>query len=296
MITEKVSIIIPTYGRACLLPTAIDSVLQQTYSNLEVIVVDDNGKGSDMQIKTSETMSHYMKDDRIRYMPLDSNKGGSYARNYGASSSEGEYICFLDDDDLFHPTKIEEQIKLMKHNDNLVGCFCNHIRKNLITGEVKEYHSPYSGNILYPVLTFSVDVCSGSTLMIRRECFIELKGFTTTLKRRQDYEFLARLSAMGPIGLVQQPLVTIITHAGSYRQRDFKDIESTQLQYIEVVRPLFSQLSNKQIEDVKFANNSTLLVESIKCHQWISALKYLLKCGFSFRTVQLIIKKIKRIR
>ena len=100
IVKPLVSVIIPTYKRSKSLNRAIDSVLSQTYPNIEIIVVDDNGKGSKYQIETEKSLENYIKTDKIKYITHDVNRNGSAARNTGFKHSMGEYINFLDDGDL----------------------------------------------------------------------------------------------------------------------------------------------------------------------------------------------------
>src|ERR1051325_7839947 len=101
-----VSVIVPTYNRANLLRETIESVLAQTYPNIELIVVDDGSTD-----ETPELLKQY--DDRLAYIRKQ-NAGGTAARNTGILAAHGEYLNFLDHDDLFLPTKIERQVKILQ--------------------------------------------------------------------------------------------------------------------------------------------------------------------------------------
>lgn len=290
----KVSVVIPTYGRADLLIKTVNSVLQQTYDNIEIVVVDDNGKNTPNQLAT-ESKLQTISDKRLKYVPLDLNHGGSFARNVGARSSSGEYICFLDDDDEFEPTKIEKQIKLLCIDESLVACYCNHRRKNHITGQDTVYENDKSGNLLLDVLLFRIDVCSGSTLMVRRHIFDQLNGFTETLSRFQDYEFLTRLCALGKIGLVAEPLVIINTHQGSYRNKTFRREEADRKKYLQIIRPQIDCLSPKDKKAVQFANNTYLFVSAVKLRSLRGVVKYSLKCGLNVRFLKFVFGKAKKM-
>ena len=102
-----VSVIITTFARPDNLIRAIKSVLNQTYKPIEIIVVDDNGKGTPSQQETEKILREYICSGAIQYITHDMNKNGSAARNTGFRASMGEYVNFLDDDDEFAPTKIE---------------------------------------------------------------------------------------------------------------------------------------------------------------------------------------------
>lgn len=114
---HKVSVIIPTYQRADFLTRAIDSVLNQSYKSIEVIVVDDNPENSPYQNATEDIITRlYKDDDRVIYIQNNQNIGGANSRNKGARIATGDYLCFLDDDDIYLPEKIEKQLKYMVEN------------------------------------------------------------------------------------------------------------------------------------------------------------------------------------
>ena len=103
-----VSVIIPTYKRSDFLCTTIDSVLAQTYPNIEIIVVDDNGLGTTFQQATEKRLLPYIRMKQINYICHEVNKNGSAARNTGFRASHCEYINFLDDDDELLLEKIDK--------------------------------------------------------------------------------------------------------------------------------------------------------------------------------------------
>ena len=108
----KVSVIIPTYKRAKMLSRAIDSVLNQTYRNIEVIVVDDNNPNDEYRKATSLIMENYCTDERVHYICHEKNMNGSVARNTGMINASGEFVTFLDDDDIYMPQKVEKLVKM----------------------------------------------------------------------------------------------------------------------------------------------------------------------------------------
>jgi len=105
----KVSVIIPTYSYSKYIEKAINSVLAQTYRDFEIIVVDDGS--TDNTRKIIETKYK----DKVRYF-YQENKGASAARNKGIKESKGEYLAFLDQDDLFHPLSLEKKVDFLNRN------------------------------------------------------------------------------------------------------------------------------------------------------------------------------------
>ena len=114
---KVVSVIVPTYKRNKYIIRALDSILSQDYPNIEIIVVDDNGRGTPDQIETEKALSKYIKDKKIKYICNEKNLGGALARNHGIEQSSGDYVTFLDDDDVYLPGKISIQVNAIEEND-----------------------------------------------------------------------------------------------------------------------------------------------------------------------------------
>lgn len=108
---ELVSIIMPSYNTASFISKTIESVLNQTYKNWELLIVDDCSTDD-----TDEIVSKY-NDKRIVYLKNEKNSGAAISRNRALRNAKGKWIAFLDSDDLWHPTKLEKQIKFMKKMD-----------------------------------------------------------------------------------------------------------------------------------------------------------------------------------
>lgn len=108
---KKVSVIIPMYNSSKHIKECIDSVINQTYRNIEIIVVDDASSDNSVQIIKS------IKDSRIKMIELKQNGGAAIARNNGIEKATGDYICFLDSDDYWKLDKIEKQVKFIEANN-----------------------------------------------------------------------------------------------------------------------------------------------------------------------------------
>lgn len=187
-----VSIIIPTYGNNTNPVRAINSVLKQNYTHVEVIVVDDNGKDSAQQIYNEEVISK-ISDKRVKYVIHEKNRGGSAARNTGANVSTGEYLCFLDDDDEFTDLeKISKQItESIGLDDSWAGTYSS---CDIFEGD-KPYDKVYptkSGMLLYDYLVGNVRIETACPI-IRKFCFNAIGGFDPSFKRHQDWEFFSRI-------------------------------------------------------------------------------------------------------
>ena len=117
MNTPLVSVVIPTYSRPTYLKRCVDSVLNQTYSNIEIFVVDDNNPDTEARAETEKTMAAYVDNTRVTYLQHDRNRNGSAARNTGWRASHGEYITFLDDDDVFYADHVEVLVNAIQKSN-----------------------------------------------------------------------------------------------------------------------------------------------------------------------------------
>jgi len=189
----KVDVIIPTYRRPGFLKRAIDSVLNQSYENVDVIVVDDNNDGDLYRRETEILMSAYQENKRVSYIKHSRNLNGAAARNTGIKESTAEYIAFLDDDDFYLPEKIERQVKVMdaaRSEDG--GCCCFHVRRyKRFAYKVYTVGINYTGDYRFEFLSGLTSLPS-STLLLKSKVFEEIGGFDESFERHQDLEFLMR--------------------------------------------------------------------------------------------------------
>ena len=182
-----ISVIIPTYNRAHFLREAIDSVLTQTYKNLELIVVDDGSTDN-----TSEIIRKFT-DKRIDYI-CEGHGGTSAARNRGIRKANGSYIAFLDSDDIWLPEKIEKQLKIFQESKLNPGVVYTGIQYIDSHGNKKKQKklSNHRGKILKQLLRKNI-AGIGSTILVKRECFEKCGLFDESLPSRVDLDILIRI-------------------------------------------------------------------------------------------------------
>jgi len=210
-----VSIIIPTYNRAHLIGETLDSVLAQTYTHWECIVVDDGSSDS-----TSEILERYCKQDsRFQYhkRPIDKPKGANACRNYGFEICKGDYVNWFDSDDIMHPDKLKIQLETLKNSKyNFSVCqtfiFENKI-ENILGLRSKEI---YSENIFFDYLSQKIVWLTQAPLW--KTTFLEAleNMFDEELQAAQEWEFHCRvLYKCSDYNVVNEPLVYIRQHANS---------------------------------------------------------------------------------
>lgn len=196
---ELVSVIIPTYNREDLIIRSIESVLHQTYRNLELIVVDDCSTDC-TEIKIRE-----IHDDRLKYRKLRENSGACVARNVGIKQANGEYIAFQDSDDVWHPNKLEIQISEMKKEKTEIS-FCNMNQYYLDAKKLKVFPKNCKKKFLEYNDLLSQALISTQCLVAKKECFDNVK-FDPNMPRLQDFDIAIRLAKRYKILHVDKELV-----------------------------------------------------------------------------------------
>jgi glycosyltransferase involved in cell wall biosynthesis len=203
-----VSVVLPTYNRARLLSRAVNSVLDQTYPNFELIVVDDCSTDG------TEGVMQGFQDDRIRYIRHEKNQGAPIARNTGIRAAKGKYIAFQDSDDVWLSTKLEKQVNAFNSAPSDLGVIytsfwlISDYEKTLIPSS---YLKQTEGKI-HDVL-LKMNFVSLSSAVVKRECF-EKVGMFENIPRFQDWELWLRISQYYYFKHLREPLVKV------YRQSD----------------------------------------------------------------------------
>lgn len=205
-----VSVIIPTYNRENFIEKSIESVLNQTYKNIEIIIVDDNSSDNTFYI-----IKKYMeKYDFIKYVKHDINKGGSAARNTGVNLAKGKYVAFLDSDDEWINTKLEKCVDKLKCDCNIDMVYSDMISIDVNTGIEKIYRSKQWEDKYYGILCENI-IGSTSLIVIKRNVFNEVGGFKEGLPSCQDWDFYINVCKNYRVEKVNEPLLRYYIHSNS---------------------------------------------------------------------------------
>lgn len=189
-VIPTISVVISTYKRAGLVPRAIQSVLQQTYQDFEIIVVDDCSPDNTREVVMA------IPDKRILYLRHDINKGLPAGRNTGIDASRGMYVAFLDDDDEWHPEKLEIQLKAIEgHDAVLSGALINNTRVKLHSRIIVTVDDLRKGNEFDP-----------SSLLAKTSVLRDLR-FDESLRQGEDWDAFIRIAQKYSIGYVAEPLL-----------------------------------------------------------------------------------------
>lgn len=208
--TPRVSVIIPAFNRATTLRASVESVLRQSYTDLELIVVDDCSSDDTANIALA------FDDPRIRLLRTTSNLGAGGARNVGVANSRGSWIAFQDSDDEWLPTKLEKQMALLdKGGAGQVAAYCGLLRlgelNDVADARLEMSYVPgksqlkVDGELIEELLRTSM--ISTQTLVVRKNIFESIGGFDAELTPIEDWDFALSLCQKGLIKFVDQPLV-----------------------------------------------------------------------------------------
>ncbi len=196
-----ISVIIPTYNRKEALIKAVDSVLSQTYTNFELIIVDD-GSTDDTSLMFKDNDN---ENGKIKYI-YQENGGVSKARNIGIKFAKGEFISFLDSDDEWFPKKLEKQIDFLKKNKNIKICHTNEIWiKNGVRINQHNKHKKYGGWIYQKSLYLCL--ISPSAVIIHKSVFEDVGMFNEEFKAGEDYDLWLRITPYYEIGFLDDFLI-----------------------------------------------------------------------------------------
>ena len=211
MTVPLISVIIPTYNRSEYICDAVDSVLAQTYGNIEIIIIDDGSTDN-----TEELLRRY--GSKVKYIRQD-NAGPSAARNNGIRNARGDLLAFLDSDDIWLSEKLERQIQLMEQSGGigLVGCGSITIDSSgrAIARPVIRRNYTSKRRFVNELMVHNI-VCGGvSGSLIRRECFDKLGLFCEDLWIGEDRDMWIRIANHYHMRFVEQPLIKLRSHGAN---------------------------------------------------------------------------------
>lgn len=235
----KIAIIIPTHNRQGMVLRAIDSVLNQSYKDFELIVVDD---GSTDQTKT---WIERERDSRLKYF-LTTKKGVAHARNFGVKQTHCDWICFLDSDDVWRKHKLSEQLCFHdQHRGVLISQTDDMWIRNTRRVNKKKQHQIREGNLFQQSLKLCVICCS--SVMMKRSLFLDLGGFNESLPTCEDYDLWLKVTARYPVGFVPKILVTKFGGHSDQLSKSFEVMDRYRIRSLENLLA-FDLLSSKQRE------------------------------------------------
>ena len=266
---ELVTIIVTTHKRPKeMVSRAIKSIVDQTYKNLEIIVVDDSPSDYEFRNEVYEAIMDF-SDCRITYMFNEKNIGACASRNRAILSSKGKYIMYIDDDDEIVPSCVEERISKFTSNEiGLVYSDCYLL--NEATGEKKIYSErKYRGHVFDRLILKNFILAFP---MIRAECFIKCGLFDEKLPASQDFDMWLRISREFEVDYIDKPLSIVHIHEGDRITTNYKK----RIRGLEIINEKYSDYLNN--------NKHALHIRTIGLSpyyagdgQWKKCFQYLIK-------------------
>lgn len=236
-----VSVVIPTFKRPKYLKRAIDSILNQTYKNVEIIVVDDNDPNTKDRNETMKVIDYY-SNNNISYIKHEKNCGGSVARNTGWKASKGVYITFLDDDDEIVENKILKQVNCLEKLDKSWGACYTAYNIEKENGQSQYSIEKRSGHLYIDALMRTMFLGSGSNLFLRKSIVDKINGYDERFIRNQDIEFLVRVAKLSKIAYIDERLL-IIHIEGNRIKQTWEKYEFYTNFYLKIFREEINGLS-----------------------------------------------------
>lgn len=288
---ELVSVIIPTYNRTSTLERAIKSVKNQTYKNIEILVVDDNANNQEARKQVEEIVNKFQG---IKLIQNKQNLGGGLARNEGIKNARGEFIAFLDDDDEFYPEKIEKQYNLYKSLNNdkigMIYCYGNFIKPN---GE-KVRKVDYEGNPLKEHIISCI--AATSWWFCPKHVLEDVKGFENVSSHQDAITLFKILKAGYEIYRVPEVLLNYYVHGGNGITKvtdEWINVDKKYMKMYQEIKDKFSEKERKQIEYSFYKRASSYYYRlNNKKELKKNTLKMLELYPLKFDTVKAIIKNI----
>jgi glycosyltransferase involved in cell wall biosynthesis len=304
----KVSVIIPAYNYADYTVNAVESVLAQTFHDYEIIVVNDGSTD-----ETEKKLRRFIADRRIIYI-YQENHGVAHARNTGIKNSFGEYVAFLDCDDLYMPDKLERSVQALDKNQSLSFIYTPVLfvsESGRTLGRDRE--KCYSGKVFDRLILNNF--IRNSTAVIRRHCFDKIGLFDEALFYTADWEMWLRVSSIFGVGYIGAPL-------SKYRQREYdyfvKNPAKVKEEMLKVKDKIFDNnpyLSRYLKQNLSaqilvwtiksylvkkdLLNAKRELSELLKCQPFnikLQALKFVISNGLVFNSICSIKEYLRRIK
>lgn len=284
---QLVSIIIPTYKGSDKIAFAVESVLNQTYTNIEIIVVDDNGKGTEHQLMTEAAMQKFAGNPKVKYIAHSVNKNGSAARNTGIRASSGEFLGFLDDDDIFLPEKTEKEVELFNSLSDEYGLVYGSFVEHMTDTYTRTLEADSADDFLFHFLSNEIIACS-STVMIRRSVLDTVVEWDESFRRHQDLEFFARIAHSYKVACVKD--ICIEKFKLDRNMPRGKTFEEYRLHYLNKMEYIIKEFSPKQQKHIYNIHYTDIGKCYLKEKDIKSALKWAGKTSNPVKTLFLFLK------
>lgn len=294
-VNDLVSVIIPTYKRSATLPRAIESVLNQTYRHIELLVVNDNEPEDEFTQYVKQITDKFKTDNRFQLIIQEKHVNGAVARNIGIKKAKGEYIAFLDDDDWWELNKIELQVnELKKLSPDWGGVSCKFSFYNS-HGEIIGRSLKYQDGYIYKdILNMMTEVCT-CTLLLRHTALDDAGYFDENLLRNQDLQLTVFFTYKYKLKEVDEYLFCLDVSDAQNRPSGDKAV-SVVNNFFKSVKPILDTLTPSEQRTVRAMRNLEIAFVYFKESRYIMSMMYFIKVLKSPKALQLSVLKLRNRR
>jgi glycosyltransferase involved in cell wall biosynthesis/GR25 family glycosyltransferase involved in LPS biosynthesis len=254
IVAGRVSVVLPTYKRPLHLRVAAESVLNQDYEDVELLIVDDNGEYSEFDEETKRVVEEIRKSNpnkHVRYLKHKVNANGASARNTGIFASTGAFICFLDDDDVYLQGRISKSIEVLKHtNNDIGGVYCGFLGWNSPEMDPNRFAS---GDLTREILAldYKKHYLHTNTATYKRSAIFNIKGFDPTYRRHQDLEFNLRFFEKYRVGVVKECLVRLEPQKTSVDNKVYgMEMFNLKVKFLEDFKETLAELGESDQQEI----------------------------------------------
>lgn len=274
-INGLVSVIIPTYKRPDTVVRAVESVLSQTYKNIECIVVNDNEKNDAYSMELYDVLRPFTDGYKIVLLEQEHHINGAAARNCGIKNAKGEFVAFLDDDDWWEEDKIAKQVDFIrKQSDDCgaVSTLATYYKGDEVIRKTTAYKD---GKIYVPIMAREFDVITCS-LLVKRTALDETGYFDEKLKRHQEIQLLAYLTERYSLKLLPEHL-TCVCIDDSINRPNADVLVQRKLEFFESVKPVLDRMRKTDRRYVLYMHKIELAYIYLKEKKYIKVFSECLK-------------------
>lgn len=212
------SVIIPNFNRENTIVKSIESVLNQTYTNFELIIVDDCSTDNSLNEISK------IKDERIKIYQLSNNSGAAVARNYGIKKSSGDFISFLDSDDYLEKEFLEITNQILIDSEPSVGFMWTGVRYHLLNKTIEESWEPKRNNNSYLTFLHDLHIGTGSGITVKRKVFDLCGAFNENLPAAEDTDFFLRITKSFNYLFTKKILMNVIKTGDDRMSNNFRNV------------------------------------------------------------------------
>jgi len=285
----KVSVVIPTYKRSEFLHRALESVLSQTWTDIEAVIVDDNGEDSEYRAATQKMLDErYGGDARVKRVLNAKNMGGALARNEGILAASGEYITFLDDDDVFLPNKVQVQVEAMIENGwemSFMDCDIRN-QEGVLVDQRRHPVDTHPKNEDLLVRHLVDPLTPTDTYMYRADALRRIGMFDDVLTAQEYLLMLKSINSGLKIGYIPQALSVQYIHDGE-RMSFGKNKVTGELYLLSVKRKYFHLLTKKQRRFIVCRHHAVLFFACLKRREYPRALRHMVLAALTSPAISL---------